>query len=86
VAQVLRPTRIAKTVCRQLALPLPPVAPDVGRVPALPAPLTPPPMPSAETVRPLEVWARLPLLAQGQIRYLLVRILEEVSRDIPAAG
>jgi hypothetical protein len=37
-------------------------------------------------VRPLEVWARLPPLTQGQIRQVLVRILAEVSHDIPAAG
>ena len=85
-AQAMQPARTAKPASRQLALPLPPCAPHVGHVPAPPAPLLPPLPPSAGIVRPLEVWARLPPLAHVQIRQLLVRIFEEVSRDAPPAG
>jgi hypothetical protein len=72
--------RLSRPIVRQLVLPLPPLP-----APRAPAPAPPPLPPSEDCVGPPEVWAQLPPLARVQIRRVLVLILEEVSRDAPAA-
>ena len=57
---------------RQLALPLPPLAPLVTG---------PPLVPNVGTVRPQRVWARLSPGAQVQIRQTLRQVFEEVVRN-----
>jgi hypothetical protein len=73
-----RPAKAARPISRQLALPLPPVAPlapDPPAAPPLPAP-----------VCPTRVWAGLPPTAQAQLRRTMRQVFEEVVRDERRTG
>jgi hypothetical protein len=63
----------SRPTSRQLALPLPPLAPFGAGLPPL--------VPNVGTVQPQRVWARLPPRAQVQIRQTVRQVLEEVVRN-----
>ena len=65
---------------RQLALPLPAVAPPDRSPPPLPSGVDVAHLEHAGHVRPRHVWARLPAPVQAAIRQIVSQVLEEALR------